>query len=332
VKVNRKQLYDKLQNLSHGLSTQNVIEQSECFVFSNGTIFTFNDEIFCSCESIGIEIEGACKSSLLLNLLGKMSEEEIDIEVVENALVVKGNKKKAKIVLEQDIALKIQEISKPTKWKKLPKEFVDMVQLASNCVSRDESKYVLTCVHLSQSYIEAGNDYQLIRCYGDVGMEDVLISGSSLSKICLVQPVEYSLTKDWMHFRTEGAIQISCRMSRETYPNIDQFLKVGGKKLKVPTELIEAVERTSLFASDQQKDDDIIQVTVAENSMKLLGTNSGGNYAEMLSIKYEGNPVKFLVKPHLLKDMLKKSQRWVLSDKLQIKTKEFVFCTSISQE
>ena len=330
MKINRQNLLDKLERVSYGLSSRNVIEQSECFVFSKKRIITFNDELFCSCV-LDMDIEGAVRSKLLMGLLGKMVEEEIDIVVKGDKLVLKGNQKQAEIVLEKDIVLSIGEIEKPDSWETLPEKFVEICKMVGSCVSSDESKFTLTCVHMMPEYIEAGNDFQIIRYFVSSGIDNLLVGGSSLLSICSTQPTKYSVTNNLIHFKTDKKVQISCRNNRDEFPNLDDYLKVKGKKVKVSKSVVEAAGRAGIFSSDM-KDDGFVEVFLSDGKMKLRGQNSGGIYTEELKAEYEGNPIKFLVKPQLLGDLFQKSNEWIVSDKLQVRTKDFVFCTSITRD
>ena len=114
MKVNREQLLNQLEAVLPGLSTRELIEQSSCFVFKDGKVLTFNDEIACV-QTCKIGIEGAVPAMPIVNLLRKMVEEEITILPVNDGkgLRIKGKRKQATIPMEAEIQLPIEAWEKP---------------------------------------------------------------------------------------------------------------------------------------------------------------------------------------------------------------------------
>ena len=86
MKINREEFLRTLEFVSAGLSSREFIQQSTCFVLVGGMIRTFNDEISCSCES-PMDGEGAIPAKPMLDLLRKMPEENILIEIEDGEVV-----------------------------------------------------------------------------------------------------------------------------------------------------------------------------------------------------------------------------------------------------
>ena len=80
MRINREELLKALESVTPGLSPKEIQEQTNCIVFHEGQIITFNDEISCSRESPLGDIEGAVRAIPLLTLLSKLTEEEIQVE------------------------------------------------------------------------------------------------------------------------------------------------------------------------------------------------------------------------------------------------------------
>ena len=81
MKINREELLNQLESVQPGLSIREIIEQSSCFVFQDGKVITYNDEIFCS-QKTPLKIKGAVLAAPLIALLRKMVETEVDIELL----------------------------------------------------------------------------------------------------------------------------------------------------------------------------------------------------------------------------------------------------------
>ena len=55
MKVLRKKLLEELQIADIGLAAKPTIQQSDCYVFQNGEVITYNDEVACHTKcSLGI--------------------------------------------------------------------------------------------------------------------------------------------------------------------------------------------------------------------------------------------------------------------------------------
>jgi hypothetical protein len=72
--VNREQFIKELESVQAGLSVRAATEQSNCFVFSDGVVRTFNDEIACE-QKTSLKITGAVIADPLISLLRKLPEE-----------------------------------------------------------------------------------------------------------------------------------------------------------------------------------------------------------------------------------------------------------------
>ena len=79
MRINREELLHQLETVAPGLSQKAIIEQSNCVVFQDGKVQTFNDEVSC-CTDCCLKITGAVKAKALLELLRKLSEDQLDIE------------------------------------------------------------------------------------------------------------------------------------------------------------------------------------------------------------------------------------------------------------
>ena len=56
MKIDREEFLKQLESVLPGYSTKEVIEQSSCFVFKKGRVYTYNDEIACS-QTTSLKLE-----------------------------------------------------------------------------------------------------------------------------------------------------------------------------------------------------------------------------------------------------------------------------------
>ena len=183
MRVNREELLKVLQSVSPGLAAKEILEQSSCLVFLDGKVATFNDEVACSRKS-PLDLTGAVKAKPLLELLGKLAEDDIEVEQSNGELLVKGKRRKAGVRMEAEVMLPVDAVEEPDEWMKLPAEFSEAVSIVHTCASGEESQFVLTCVHIHPEYLEACDKLQVVRYPLETGVEEsTLVRAESLRKI-----------------------------------------------------------------------------------------------------------------------------------------------------
>ena len=319
MRIKRQEFLDSLEMVKAGLAPREFVEQSSCFCFKDGEVMTFNDEVACR-KGIGIKVTGAVQAQSLLDILGKLEDEFLEVTENDNKqLEFQGKRKSFAVTKDAEIFLPIDRVETPKKWHKLPKEFIEAVGLVQHCVSTDESRFLLTCIHLARRYVESCDNHQLIR----VGLdnvqfeEDALVRGASLAQLTTLAMEEVAKTENWVHFRNQDGLVYSCRRYAETYPSLDDALSVKGHPITIPKGLVEASDRASVFASDRVGDP-LISVTLREGKMRIVGEGSAGWYKEFKKVAYHGPQLEFLIAPDLLKHISEEYSDAIISeDKLR---------------
>src|SRR6516164_1593194 len=182
MRINRQEFLDSLEMVKAGLAPREMVEQSSCFVFKDGNVVTFNDEVACR-KPIGINVTGAVQAQALLDILSKMEDDMLEVtENDQKQLEFQGKRKSFAVTKDAEIFLPIDRVETPKKWHKLPKEFIEAVGLVQHCVSTDESRFLLTCIHLARNFVESCDNHQLIRVTldNDQFEEPALVRGASL--------------------------------------------------------------------------------------------------------------------------------------------------------
>lgn len=300
MKINREEFLNNLEAVRAGLSPREFVEQSSCFVFDNGVVMTFNDEVACR-KDIGLKITGAIQATSLLEILSKLTDEELKVRENEKGeLEFLGKRKRFGITKDQEIFLPIDRVEVPEKWKSLPKEFTEAVGLVQHCVSTDESRFVLTCIHLHPDYLEACDNLQVMRVAVATGLkESVLVRGSAMSHIVSMGMDSICVTKSWVHFKNQDGLIFSCRLYKEEYPDLSAHIKVKGHDITIPKGVKEASERAAVFASNKSGDP-LVTVNLTSGMIDIKGEGLSGWYQERKGVAYEGPPIKFVIAPGLL--------------------------------
>jgi len=331
MRINREEFLKQLESVLPGLSTKEVIEQSSCFVFQDGNVYTFNDEIACS-QNSSLKIEGAVPAMPFISILRKLQEEELEIGMNdgETYVIIKGKQKQSGINMEKDILLPIDAVDKPKKWKDLPDNFADAVLIVKDCAGNNQAQFAMTCIHISPRWIEACNNHQVTRykIKTDVS-ESVLIRKESLKHIVSLDMIKFSETKHWIHFKNSDGLTLSCRHFVESYPSNDitKILKVKGEPLVLPKGLKEVVEKAQIFSSENTEENEVI-VNIKRGKFKITGKGVSGWYTEIRKSKYDGESLQFTISPKLLVEIVQRHNECeITSNRLRVKGERFVYVT-----
>ena len=231
MRIKREEFVKKLESVLPGLAAKAIIEQSQCFVFSDGKLVTFNDEVACFVDS-PLDGEFAVLAKPLLQLLNKLTEDEIEVDIDSNELLIRARRKKAGFPMERELTLPLNELEEPSEWSGMPKSFTKAVDVSSSCAGSDESQFILTCIHLHPKWVEACDNFQMARYPLKTGLKKaVLIRKSSIKTIVGLDVTEWAQTENWMHFRNPAGLVLSCRRYLEEYPDLQGILDIEGDAL-----------------------------------------------------------------------------------------------------
>lgn len=333
--INREDFLRQLESVTPGLSMKEIIDQSSCFIFQDGMVTTYNDEIACSHKS-ALKIEGAVPANPLISILRKMKEDELDIALGEDdknmTLLVKGKRKHARIIMEQEIRLPVETVDKPKKWKKLPAKFSDAVSIVEPCAGTNESKFVLTCIHITPKWIEASDDSQGVRFKIKTDVKkSTLIRRDSLKHIISMDMTKFSEAKHWIHFKNPDGLILSCRHWMDEYPSDDMtdILKVKGRPLTLPKGLREAIERAEIFSSENAESNNVI-VILRKGKLKIKGQGVSGYFTEVRKSKYDGKTLSFTIPPKLLIELAQHYNECEVADNLlKVSGEKFTYVTAL---
>jgi hypothetical protein len=308
MQVNRKELLEQLTAASIGLAARENVIQSSRYVFRDGRVMTFNDEIYASVPT-DLAITGAVDAEKLLKVLQRLPEETVDLEVADGSLVFKGKNRRGGIRMEAEILLPVQAIERPEKFQKLPEGFHAAVDLAGGCTSVKSNEPLLSYVHIHPEWIEACDNFQFLRYPIATGVtEPCLVRYKALRQ--LGGMVGMAVTAGWCHFRGAAGLVVSCRRLAQPYPDLTKLLKVEGEEVTLPADLAVAADKAQVFSSDATIDN--VRVSLRPGRVRVRGEGTGGWYLEVCKIDYTGPDMEFMISPDILKDVIARRQTCVL--------------------
>jgi hypothetical protein len=333
MKIKREDFLNDLHMVRAGLSTKELLEQSNCYAFKDGYVFTYNDEIACH-KKTAMTLGGAVPAQKLLGALEKLKADDW-LEVHHNAdgqlefrnLVMVERDAQKKLMLgsrnfsftrDVEVLLPIEKITEemPKMWAKLPENFSEVIDRVKDCVSTNEAdNWSLTCVHFHPKWIEACNNLQLMRYHIQLGNpKPILIRGAAISNIIGLGMTHMAATPNWVHFKNGNGLVYSARKFVDQYPpGMDEVLQVKGKPIKLPPSLLQAGEIAALWGSDHIQG---VETTIAfhltppkqgrkTGAIMIEGRGlSGDFYKETIPCSYSGPPLQFVLTPTLLKHII----------------------------
>ena len=332
-RVNREQFLHTLESCEPGLSTRDIIEQSTCFLFDQGKVITFNDEVSCRAPSpLGKEVKGAVRAGPLLDVLRKLGEEEVAVAVENNDLVVAGKRRRSGVRLEHELAGYHASVEKPGEWKPLPDDFGEAVAVVQQCASKDEQTSIV-CVHVHPDWLESSDDFQVCRWPLKVPVaKPTLIRHGSLKHVTALGVNEVAESPAWLHFRNPQKLVLSCRRYLEEFPDLTPYLsQKAGVKATLPKGLSEAAEAAQIFSSENSEGDQVL-VDLQPGRLRLRGHGPYGWYEERKKVDWQGEPLSFLIAPAVLADLVRKHNEVRLRpDRLTVKSPSYHYFTCLTR-
>lgn len=335
VKTSREGILAILQAAEPGLSANEKLEQSTCFVFRRGKVVTFNEEVCCRVKSpFPKEFTAAVQSRSLMGYLKKVPDRNLKLIVNGEFLIVQAKGKGSKHRYVDKITLPIESVEVPGKddWNPLPPNFSEAISIVQECVGRDKKKTALACVHFTPTHCEATEGWQATRYKIKLPIDEpFLVKPKGLKHVVASDCNEIAVGTDWVHFRNPLGVVISCRRYVEQFLDLDPLLAVeGGIAAELPEGLDGAVERGEVF-SKENADENHLVVAIEDGLLTVTAVGMTGKCWEDHSVKYKGDPFAFLIAPRMLAEVVKRSNKVKISrEKLKVRGPNWSYVTSLT--
>lgn len=325
-----------LQAAEAGLSRNEKLEQSTCFVMRNGYVHTFNEEVAVRAKSgLPKEFTGAVQAGTLLAFLKKTPAQKLTVTPGKGTLLVTaGGDEGSKFRYAEKIQLPIESVEAPVKdaWSKLPPNFGEAVSVVQECVGKDESKTAMSCVHLTPAHVEAFEKFQATRYAIKLPFDaPFLVKPKGLKHVTALDCTRVQAGDEWVHFRNDAGVQISCRRYDEEFPDLGPALSMaGGLTFELPDGLDAVISRAEDF-SKENADENHLLVVLEDGLMKVEAIGMTAHYWKDMSVKYSGDPLAFLIAPKMLAEVVKRSNKVrINNEKLRVKGPGWQYVTSLT--
>jgi hypothetical protein len=332
---NKERLLQSLMRVKPGLAKKDIIAQASKFVFKDGHVYTFNDEIAVS-HPLEHPLNGVIPADEFYKFISKINDDTIKIATEGPVLYIKDTKSlSVELNIEEEVKLPIADMSSPSLWYTIPDDFNEALTFALLSVGTDLSKPVLTCIHWTPQYIESCDNFRLTRY--TINTPDltapILLSNKIISNLKNYTPVQFSIADKWAHFKTVDDCIFSCRVYSADYVDLSViFNKEYNQEIIFTDSMISLLDKMVILAEKDihGKSKAIMTVT---SGIATVQTHSGlGKGDESTRVKC-GVDITFEFKIETLLHILKYFKKaFIDEDKkaLQFKNDKWTHVVSLS--
>lgn len=316
MKIEKQKLLKALTLVADGLDKTERVEQSNHYAFTPTGVFTYNDEVRLY-HPIVTPIDGAVRAEELSKVLARINADEITVTTTKTTCTIKARRTEVQLNIQPN-KLPLGNVPEAEQWLPVAENLAMGMDMAANSCASDLSRPLLNCVHVSTDGVVVGSDSFKILRYDTgtkVGVDAFLLPARSARLAQRLGVREIALSGGWVHFRTADGTVLSCRTFADEYPAVDSFMKVEGPALTLPNTTAEMLQRMDVFARRQDQLDEEVHVTIADNRITLEAENDAGKIKEQANIKYTDDPIKFIVSPFVLRDILKETRECTIGDR-----------------
>ncbi len=331
----RKKVLEVLKRIRPGIASKNLVESMTYFFLSGNNIVTYNDRISIL-HPFKTQFSAFVKADTFYNLMVKSSVEKFHLLRTGEKVFVKakGLRVNIPVIIDEVVINKIKSVEeslRDIKWYPLPENFAECVNLCSFAASTSESESTLSCVRIDGKICIASDNNRIATADLDKKMKPMFIKASEVGKLIGIDPISYSESKAWLHFKNKEGCIFSIRIIKGEYPDFLPHFDFEGDNVNLPQNLTEGTDLASIFASELDKPS--ISITILKNKCKLSVKSEGGNLDFFTTIEYSGDRLEFTINPDFLLEMMKFSTSVVfVKGKAKLETDNFSLLTSLYEE
>lgn len=336
VRYERKKVLEILKTIKPGVASKDLVESMKYFFISGTEIVSYNDRISIQHPFV-TPFSAFVKADSFFNVMAKSTVENISMEKLGDnniAVTAKGLNVKLPAVIDPEVVSRIKAISASltgAKWGKVPEKFAECVNLCSFAASKSESESTLSCVRISESMCIASDNNRIAVAKMNESMDDMFLKATEIKNLVAINPIEYSVTKAWLHFKNEACCIFSIKRIEGLYPNFLPHFDFEGERVDLPADISEGTDLASIFTSETEQPS--ISITIEKNNCLLVVKSEGGSLDFSTDIVYTGKKLQFTINPDFLLEMMKYSTSVVLTKgKAKLETENFSLLTSLIEE
>jgi hypothetical protein len=326
MKINKKELLNILTAIKPGLAATNFVDYSNNFIFTGKEIMTYNNTI-----AISYPYKSNFKCSVLAdkfyNLILNIDEQEFVMIQKENELKIRSKGIKASIQINNINIENIVEEIKPSniniKWETLPDDFKKGVEFCLFSLSNSNSmqpaltsmRPALTSMLIDHTRIISCDNYRITQFLLKNKIEyKFLLPGRAAHELVKFNIVKYYLTGTWIYFSTDIGVVFCSRRDLSIYPEIDNLLKVEGKKIILSKKIKDNVNIAAIMAEEDFNHKKGVTIDINKNKIICKGESNVG-CIESFEIIDNEEDITFKIDPLFFSQILDRSTTLIYDER-----------------
>ncbi len=313
MKVQKAELISALAKVKPGLAKKEIVEQATHFIFANGEIVTFNDQL-CIMHPFDSDVEFSVKGEEFFKIINNISEEEFTMTVDDSTVKIKSKSTKASLstivgetATVTHLIEKIKaEIAGKDFWKPLPKNFIEGLYLCAFSASKDLATGVRACVAIKGETAYSTDGLRASMYVFGSKVDELLIPAKDALELSKYKVKEYGISENWVHFRTKDGIIFNCKAMKGDYPYkaVHALFEDDEPAVSFPETLKDAVNAVIILAEGDVDINKVINVDVSSGKITCKAEKERGRIEKTVSFDYKGDDFSFVINPIFFNQIL----------------------------
>jgi hypothetical protein len=328
-RIDRQALLSALESVLPCVAQREEHTQSKCLGFHSGRVIAYDGHKSCRGPSgLPEDFCGAVPAQKLADLLRRQDDEQVVVHVVAGEFRVrsvpvtaaerrKGESRESwssGFGMEEEVLCPALHPSwdppglDSEDWLALPDDFCEALSRVGEAAGKDDSRFALTCVHLTQDHAEASDEFQMCRWAWQAPMllaAPLLLRKESVAAMADLGVSHYARNSDpdcpLAHFKSPRGFILTCRLYGDEYPSAvaDYHFGLPTAVLELPRNLPDAARCAAIFTADVVLGDHV-EVRLEGGVLEVCGADPTAWYRKDTPTGWEGGDCCFLMSPAIL--------------------------------
>lgn len=317
----KEKLTENINLVLKAVSKKKLMPVLECILLkADGTLKMYSNDLEMAIETAPIEAdiltEGsvALEAGMLSDIVKRLPEDNVIINVEDNITYIKSGRAEFKIIGNPDEFPPLPQVEKLTKYTLSGEEFKNMIRQTIFSVAITDEKPVYTgeLLEIEDNILNlvAVDNFRVSKRTIPIESEEnfkVVVPGKTLEELSKILPkkdINIYFSPKHVLFEMEQCILISRLLEGEFLQYKQVFNQDYGTVVyTTPGELLQALERSMIISTELKKT--IVKINVETDKLSLTSTGYAGNLYDEIDIQMEGEPLEIWFNPKYLTDVLK---------------------------
>lgn len=281
MELSRKELKQKLDTIKHAIDYKSTYNYGQYVIIKDDRIAIYNGDLFLSAP-FECDLNIAIPAREFLSFVNEVTEETISLERTDDATKLVAGRRKVSFFIppDEEKLLNILPVLEGD-LQKLPEDFFTKLATIENVVSKRKDVRIIGNFYVSGKRIVASDSYR----FGWVELDDYLPIENDFfiyfttAKLIKKNKMNWFNVDESYHFYTndEGVI---LGVAEETGNYIDYqeiMNSETGKELVFPHEMVEDMKISSIFNTNINSLDKVVDISVFYDKIIVSGNNDVGS-------------------------------------------------------